>query len=571
MDSTTYLRMLRRRWRIVALAVALAIAAAWLVLPASRGSSGTFTATHVLYRPPGATPPDAVRLQTLALLASAGDIPQRVTQRLGTQVPPAVVAAQIEAVGNDELGTLTIRSTQPVGEDAALLVNTFAEQILAWLRDRARVANEAETAEAKARVDAQRTRIRQLDELLSILGENAVERPLVEAEHQALIGQYGQVLDQLDQLESAGEDTSGVVTLQAGVPVPTAQQGFQPPRSRPVLVVVGALLGLALGVVLVLVLERFDTKVRTRQGAEAAFGLPVVAEVPRLRLPQSGTPSVLTADDPTSEFAEAYRRLRQGIQLMPRWVLPPPPPSGMVAEPQPAATSMAVPARTTPGKAQVILVTSPAAGEGKTTTVLNLAASFAEVGSTVLVIDCDYRNPQLHQYLSMDQGPGLSDLLTLSRHTRAPKAESFVKQTSLPGVSLLAGGTPSRSPSEFAGLDQDLLTCTSGLAEVIILDTGPILAVNDTAALLPHVEAVVVVARSGHTSAEAAGRTTQLLARLEARILGITLVDVPRNALDGAYSSPGPPPDAAARAKTKTSENGHGAMGWIPDQSARRR
>lgn len=563
MESTTYVRMLERRWRVVALAVVVAMSTAWLVIPGGRRPAGPFTATHILYRSPAAAPEDAVNLRTLALLASAGEIPKRVASRLGADVPPEMLAAQIEAVGDDELGTLTISSTQADGEKAATLVNTFAEEVLALLREQSRARNDAERRELAEEIRGQEARIRELDQQLRQLGPDGSDAA-GEAARQALVNQYGAALERFDQLQRAREDTAGLATLQAGVPVPYTEEGFQPPRSRSALLIIGAVLGLALGVLLVLVLERFDTKIRTRRGAETAFGLPVVAEVPRLEPQQSREWTIVTATDPASAFAEAYRRLRLGIQLMPRWVVPSPPPGGALAEPQPAAASTAVPAHTAQGRAQVILVTSPAAAEGKTTTVLNLAASFAEVGSKVLVIDCDFRNPQLHRYFGVAQGPGVSDFLAQARRSRGSLQELPVRQTDLPGVSLLPSGAPSRNPSELIGPDQELLARTSGLADVIILDTAPILAVNDTAALIPRVDAVVVVARSGSTSAAAASRTTELLARLEARVLGVSLVDVPRNERDGTYDRQQPP------APETIAQNGQGTTGWVFHPRARR-
>jgi capsular exopolysaccharide synthesis family protein len=557
MEATPYLRMLERRWRIILLAIVVAIGATWLASSGDTTPAARFTATYIFYRSKTATPPDAVNLRTLALLTGAGESPKHVAGQLAADVPPEVLASRIEAEGDDELGTLTISSTRTNGKEAATLVNAFAEAVLARLREQSRERNATELHELTEQIHAQEARLRELDQRLRLVGPDVADAALTAA-HESLVNQYGSALERLDELQRGGEDTAGLVTLQTGVPVPVEEEGFQPPRSRRVLLVIGTLLGLALGGVLVLVLERFDTKIRTRRGAETAFGLPVVAEVPQLKPQQARMSTIVTAIEPASEFAEAYRRLRLSIQLMPRWVFPPSPPRGVITESQPASGSAAVPAWAAPGKSQLILVTSPGSAEGKTTTVLNLAASFAEVGRRVLIIDCDFRNPQLHRYFGVAQGPGVSDFLGRATHGQDSWAELPVRETDLPGVSLLTSGTPSRNPGELIGPDHELLISTSELADVIILDTGPILGANETVALIPRADAVVVVARSGHTSAAAAVRTTELLARLEARVLGVSLVDVPRSERDGAYYGQ----QQTDLMATSTTQNGQGAKGW---------
>src|SRR5439155_26131808 len=200
---------------------------------------------------------------------------------------------------------------------------------------------------------------------------------------------------------------SGLLVLSRATPVQdtsatsTSSSGVSAPRSRAVRVAGGAGIGLLLGLALALLLERIDTKLRTREAAELAFVLPVVAEIPPVRRSRRRRHEVLTASKPTSPVAEAYRSLRTALLLMPTQSVP------RGGDPTADDARLAdgrsrLEARRRGGVAngtKVILVTSPGPAEGKSVTVANLAASLAESGRSVLVLSFDLRRPDVHHYL----------------------------------------------------------------------------------------------------------------------------------------------------------------------------
>jgi capsular exopolysaccharide synthesis family protein len=527
MEPVEYLRILRRRWGVVVVAVLLGATAAWATAPTGEAAEPqrTYEATHTLYRDPAAPQQHNITMDTVALLATTGEIPRRVAERMGTSAEPAVLASRVEVVPNQQLGTLTIASRDRDGERAAELANAFAEETVRYFDERDAVRREEATARLTRTLETQETQIRELDARLAGGIEGTAAFELVRAERDALIRQYGYTIERAQEQAAHEAAGSGLVTLQAATPIPIVEGGFQPPRSREGRAGMGALLAGLLGIGLAFALDRLDIRIRTRRGAATSFGLPVLAEVPRL------TPwrrqGVVTAERPASYAAEAFRILRLSLQITPR--MAPGPTEG------PAALSHSW----QPGKngkngrhaPKVILVTSAGPSEGKTTTAANLAASFAEIGKRVLLVDADFRHAEQHRYFGAERSPGVSDYLRIAGASLA----DFIQPTNMPGVAILPNGTPVDNPGELLGPDQQLLTHAAKLADVVVVDVGPLLSVNDPAALMPQVDAVALVARSGKTSAEAAYRTSELLARMHAPVTGVVLLGVPRSQSSQPY------------------------------------
>jgi Mrp family chromosome partitioning ATPase len=155
------------------------------------------------------------------------------------------------------------------------------------------------------------------------------------------------------------------------------------------------------------------------------------------------------------------------------------------------------------------MVTSPGPSEGKTTTVSNLATVLAEDGSSILVVNCDFRRPRLHSYLGGGGEP------------------RKVFDTAVPGVKLVTGviDEPERvAPAEVIGAQRRLIETAKNHFDYILLDTAPILTTNDASELLPVVDMVVMITRSGKTTKESADRAAELLERFRAPVVGGVLV-----------------------------------------------
>jgi capsular exopolysaccharide synthesis family protein len=176
---------------------------------------------------------------------------------------------------------------------------------------------------------------------------------------------------------------------------------------------------------------------------------------------------------------------------------------------------------------KVIVVTSPAQGDGKSTVSSNICIALAEIRLRVLLIDCDLRHPRLHKVFDIANTWGVSDILAETSSIATLPREAFCRDTKIPNLQLLTSGPPPGSVSELLfseRLEQLIARCRNEF-DVIVIDTPPILPVSDARAVCRHSDGVVLVLRAGCSKIKAAVASTELLRRDGAPILGTVLND----------------------------------------------
>ena len=255
----------------------------------------------------------------------------------------------------------------------------------------------------------------------------------------------------------------------------------------------GLLTGLALGVGAALVRNAMDTSVTSLEQLEILTGVPVLGSVAFDR--HTRNRPLVALDDPNGPRSEAFRQLRTNLQSV----------NGT-------------------GSPQVLLFTSATHGEGKTTTVVNLATALGSVGKRVLVIEADLRDPRLADLLKLDGDVGLIDVL-MNRAT----SEQAVKRWGDTMVSVMPSGSSAPNPTELlAGPHMKaLVVAMRGRYDVILIDTPPLLPVTDAAAVASVTDGVVLVCKFGKTSSpEVVGAVTALRSA-HAPVLGTVLTSMP--------------------------------------------
>ncbi len=170
----------------------------------------------------------------------------------------------------------------------------------------------------------------------------------------------------------------------------------------------------------------------------------------------------------------------------------------------------------------VLAVTSPGNGEGKSLTALNLAASIAmEIHHTVLLVDANLRHPSLHEHLGLPVGPGLNDYLTkdaalgdLLIHPKGIDHLSF-----LPGGAAMLNSAEMLSSHKMSHLVDELKNRYAG--RIIVFDLPPVLSAADALAFAPYVDAALLVVEEGKTSRQEVGNALELLSNTN--VLGTVL------------------------------------------------
>lgn len=496
------LRAVQRRWWVPLVLAVVAVGAVFALTPASaKAAPVQYKAQTILLVNPSGT---AVNLAQVALIATVGSVPRLVAADLHYTGNPVVLASEAVVTDNPTTNTVTIEVNGTNGARDARVANAFAQALNTYLTQTAVTDYQQSVATIQGRLKSLQTQINQ---------DSGLATPVARAQLQSAESQYSLTYTQYQQLAAQGAPSAPFNVLQRAVPVPAG--GLHPPRSRLVRSVVAAVVGLLVGLGIGVGLELIRPRLQGRADTERAFGAGVLAEVPRLTRAQLRRFGSHSANYRSSSFLEAHRMMRTAILLM-----------GMLGAGPEEGVAPAEESGALVGP-QIILVTSPGPGEGKSTTVANLAVAMAESGRRVLVCNADFRQPQVHRAFGLEEGPGLTDLLSDRSHTA--RLADLVVPTGVPGVSLVHGGSGVERPAELLAREGPRLVREArGLADVVLFDTAPLLMVSDASELLPIVDAVVMVARVGHTTRERARRAAELLDRAGIPLLGVALVGVSR-------------------------------------------
>ena len=177
---------------------------------------------------------------------------------------------------------------------------------------------------------------------------------------------------------------------------------------------------------------------------------------------------------------------------------------------------------------KTIVVTSSVAGEGKTTSTVNLAITFAQAGQRVLLIDADLRKPKIHHYFSVSNTPGLTDYIG-STVSGIKKEQidlfSIVHPTEFENLSVICSGTIPPNPAELLGSEpmHEFLTEISNDFDYIIIDTPPINIVSDALPIIRESDGVVLIVRYNSSTHPEVERAIASLEFIDAKILGFVV------------------------------------------------
>src|SRR5438309_11357659 len=304
---------------------------------------------------------------------------------------------------------------------------------------------------------------------------------------------------------------------------------------------VGAVLGLALGLVLAFVRETLDTSIGTIEDVEAYLGVPVLGVVPHIdsretvqrilerrpALAQIDPEALLshslliTHFDPKSPVAEAYRTLRNNIQFarMER--------SG-----------------------KVLVMSSPTLQEGKTTTIVNLALTMAQSGQKTLLIGANMRRPSIHRFFGIEREPGLSNILVGSAQWRDCirtvadilmgrfEMEDIMAAPGLDNLHIIEAGPVPANPSELLSTPAmtAFLQAVREEYDIVLIDTPPVLPVTDSAIVASQTDGVILVYQAGKVGRLVLKRAKVHIENVGGKVWGVVLNDVKSEIAGYAYT-----------------------------------
>jgi capsular exopolysaccharide synthesis family protein len=257
--------------------------------------------------------------------------------------------------------------------------------------------------------------------------------------------------------------------------------------NKPLNIALGVIFGLVVGVGLAFFIEYLDTSVKTIDDVERSLQAPVLGVIPQ-------NVGLILEEGAESPHAEAYRVLRTNLLFSRK-----------------------------EDKLNTIAVISAGAGEGKSTTVFNLAAVFAQSGQRVLIVDSDLRRPTLHKMLRVTNNIGLTNYL-LKQNT----LEEVIQTTSLPTLDFMASG---KLPSSSLGIlsssqMKDLITELKQHYDFIIFDSPPVMGVSDASILASEVDMTLQVIQYRRYPQPMNIRAKQLIEKVGGNLVGIVLNNI---------------------------------------------
>lgn len=528
MELVAYLRLFRRWWWLIAIAAFLAGGAAYLQKSRQQDQYQAWVSISVgsFIESPD---PQYNELyvgqelaQTYAVIARYYDTLEATVQAGNFPVTPGELGAALstEIVSNTSL--LILRVTYPDPVLAADMANELAQQLILNSPTNLTADQQAQIDLANAEIDRLNEELVQLRAQLSNI-DSQLGSTVSPTEIERLREQRLLVVSQINQASSTIADFSATVaSLQRRT---NSLDVVQPARipggplgsgtfSRTLL---AAMVGAALAVGVVLLIEYLDNTVKSPDEISHVLGLKTLAVIPQFGKKGNDYPRRLVAYfEPNSPVSEQYRMLRTNLVFSSNGTF-----------------------------RKTYVTTSPGPTEGKSVVSANLAATMAMAGFRVLLVDADLRRPRVHDIFSLENQVGLSTLLSIDPSQNAQASEDdviqllkdYVHSTVIPGLYVLPSGASPLNPTEVLGsavmqvwnerfhqaLDVD----------IVIYDSPPSLVVADSSILAASLDAsILMVVQAGKTRLGAAVRLKEVIEQLDVTIAGVVLNAVKRRDRD---------------------------------------
>jgi len=503
MELKDYLIPLRKWWWLIAAATLVATLSSFL---ATRQQPYNYAAkaTLMVGRSIQSTNPQDYEInasqqlgQTYASLATRRPVKHATQATLGLSWLPEYTAKMVPST---QLLEIQVIDTDPGRAQA--VANEVANQLILQtpteerdlLQRREYVSRELQ--EAEAAMDRTKAEIAKLrDDMAQMFSARQIAdtQSQINALEQKLASYRSTYLTSMNLVQG------GVNTLQVVEPadLPTVPVG----PNKGMTILLAAAIGFLLAAGAGYLLEYLDDTLKHPDDVKKTLGLTTLGAVPLIREENGAGPMGILGEG-QSGAVEAFRVLRTNLQF--------------------AAVDR--PLRT-------VMITSPVPSEGKSITSGNLATALAQAGKRVILVDADLHRPRLHRLFGLRNNIGLTTALLEAK----PDVEALLQDTVTPGLSVLTTGPLPPNPAELLGSGpmHELIEALIARADVVVIDTPPVMALADAAVLGSQVDGVLLVVSAGETRREMAHQAVVALQQANARLLGAVLNRVP--ASSGGY------------------------------------
>ncbi|MGH9867796.1 MAG: polysaccharide biosynthesis tyrosine autokinase [Candidatus Polarisedimenticolia bacterium] len=341
---------------------------------------------------------------------------------------------------------------------------------------------DAEIADLQTAIESWSRQIAEVQESMAGYPEKQAQIQSLEARAASALETYRHWSKNLEELEFKKSMVPGNANV-----VDTAVVAG-PSISKTTSLMLATLVSLMLAIGMGLLAEFGDSTLRNAEEIASTLGLGYLGSISRLKEPRS---LVFQDGKPVHQVAESYIRVYSNIKF----------------------AEIESPFRS-------VLLTSARKGEGKSTTLVNLACAIAAAGKRVIVVDTDLRNPSIQRILGSRHMAGVTSVLA-GEHT----LEEALKPSGHPGLTLLPSGPIPPNPAELLHSKpmKELIRKLETMADLVIFDTPPALLVADAMLLSGEVDAAIIVAESGGVSRKAVAQVKESLQVAKMRILGVIL------------------------------------------------
>lgn len=509
--------VLKRRWMILVVCLALGVGVGIVSPQLSNQTEKTlWTARQVVVANAGSGGSPAQD----ALKVTRGEVAVAAAKALEFTGNPDDLAAKVDAEFEIKSNTIVISSNDADKAAALARVDAFTTAFLEVANAGLQAVGRGQLDRIKADLAAANQELADFDAQYPELTRAGFVIPPGDVYYTDLLQRRARMVTEIERTDADLKERELELiqnlpysSLGKETPRPAESSLIAVPASRRARGALLGLLGLLLGVGLVMLIERLNRRIDTREELVEVVDLPILAEIGfvpsrRRAIDESGAVSL------AGVWAEPYRRVRSAIQFVQAnavaggWTPQPGAPSDVYATPP-----------------SVFLVTSTSPAEGKSTTSALVALALAEVGVPTVLVGGDFRKPQIDRLIGAERSPSLQDLATLD--LERPSIDDVVQQTAFSNLYVATAGGATREVAGLVEAAKEVAAEAVARGATVVIDSSPLQAANDTLDLLPAVDYVIVVVRVGKSGETDLLDTIATLRRMECHLLGVVLIGTP--------------------------------------------